>query len=126
MRKKPSTAHKGRKSGRQLDSEIALSLAASGQSELAAIFASPEGRKEFARELRHQVQTQQASARNATEFAKRPFTVKRMLSATSAEIVGNVATLNEAIAKAREIKGWVVKRDDGSVVWGADPRSNET
>ena len=113
----------GRKSGRQLDREIASTLAAGGQSELAAIFASPEGRKEFAKEMRHQLQTQQASARNAAEFAKRPFAVKRMISATSAEIVSNVATLDAAIAKAREINGWVVKRDDGSVVWGEDPRS---
>ena len=76
--------------------------------------------------MRHQIQTQQAAARNAEQLAKLPFAAKRMVSETAAEVVGNFATLDEAIARARAVNGWVMKRADNSTVWGKDPRESHS
>jgi hypothetical protein len=109
-----------KKTPKQLDREIASSLVASGQPELAAMFASPEARRVFASEMRHELQLREASRRNAAAMAERPFTVKRLLvegGKRFRELVGNFKTEAEARAKADQLGGWVELRD-GTVVYG--------
>lgn len=108
-------ATKKRKTGQQLDREIAQSLAAQGQPQLATLFADPAATKVFAREVRHEIQKQQASQRTATALAARPFSVKR-LEGGRRELLGRYATDGEARAQADKIGGWV--EHGGRVVYG--------
>jgi len=115
-----------RKSPQQLDREAASSLASQGQSQLAAIFADPEARRVFAREMRHEIQRKQTAAVNAAQRTARPFSVKRMELIGGRRVrslVGNYATEAEARAKADQLNGWVETRD-GRVIYGTAPRGN--
>jgi hypothetical protein len=105
-----------RKTPKQLDREIASSLAAQGQPQLAALFADPEARRIFAQEMRHELQKKQAAEVNAAQRAARPFSVKRMELGVRS-LVGNYATEAEARVKADQLNGWVETRD-GRVVYG--------
>lgn len=114
----------GTKSKKQLDREIAASLAAQGQPSLAAMFADPEARQTFAREMRHEIQTKQASEQIKSFTAARPFSVKHIVVKKMVdgvrgvrELVGNYATEAEARASADARDGWVETRD-GHVVYG--------
>ena len=104
----------------QLNREIAQSLAASGQSQLAAVFADPEARKVFAREMRHELLTQQTSRATAAGLAARPFTYKR----AGEGIVGRFATQAEAESWAKSKGGWVEHGD--RVVYGTKPSAHAT
>ena len=109
-----------KKSPRQLDSEIAASLASRGEPSLAAIFADPEARRVFAGEMRHELQKKQLAAVNAAHRAARPFTVKRFEQVGDHRIravVSNLPTEAEARSKADQVGGWVETRD-GRVVYG--------
>lgn len=111
----------GRKTKRQLERDIASSLTAQGQPQLAAMFADPEARKIFARELRHEIQKKQIAAQTAAGRAARPFTVKRVEEIGGRRvrsIVGNYATEAEARVRADQLGGWIERRDDGQVVYG--------
>ena len=114
-------ATKKRKTAQQLEHEIAQNLSAQGQPKLAAMFADPQARKTFAREMRHEIQKQQLSRVSAEARAVRPFTVKRIEERgghRSRDIFGNYATEVEARAAADRVGGWVETRD-GRVVYGA-------
>lgn len=104
----------------QLNREIAQSLAASGQSQLAAVFADPVARKVFAREMRHELLTQQTSRATAAGLAARPFTYKR----AGEGIVGRFATQVEAESWAKSKGGWVEHGD--RVVYGTKPSAHAT
>ena len=109
-----------RKTARQLEREIAASLAASGRPTLAAVFADPAARATFAREMRHEIQKRQAATEIAAHRAARPFTVKHVEQIGDRRvrsIVGNYATEADARAKADSVNGWVETRD-GRVVYG--------
>jgi hypothetical protein len=114
-----------KKRGKQLEREIAANLAAQGQPDLAAMFASPEARRTFAREMRHEIYKKQTSERSAAAMAARPYSVKRVVTRRMAdgdvrgvrELVGNFATEGEARSRADQTDGWVELRD-GTVVYG--------
>ena len=113
-------ATKRRKTPQQLDREIAQSLSSSGQPQLAGLFADPAATKVFAREMRHEIQKQQASREHAAHRVARPFTVKRVEQVGDRRvrsIVGNYATESEARSRANQLGGWVETRD-GRVVYG--------
>ena len=115
----PHHATKKRKTA-QLDREIAQSLAAQGQPQLATLFADPAATKVFAREMRHEIQKQQASREHTAHRTARPFTVKRVEQVGDRRvrsIVGNYATESEARSRAGQLGGWVETRD-GRVVYG--------
>jgi hypothetical protein len=108
------------KSPRQLDSEIAASLHDRGQPGLAAMFADPEARRVFAREMRHEIQTKQAAQQIAAHRVARPFTVKSVEQIGGRRvrsIVGNYVTEADARKRADQVSGWVETRD-GRVVYG--------
>lgn len=107
-----------KKTSAQLDREIAASLSEQGQPSLAAVFADPEARKTFAREMRHEIQKKQTSQKTEAALAARPFTVKR-LEGTHRVIFGRHATEAEARAVADKIGGWV--EHGGRVVHGRAP-----
>lgn len=90
-----------KKSPKQLDREVAKILSPSD------LFADPEARRTFAREMRHELQTKQASAKTALNRTEFPFTVK----ARGEGIIGNYRTEAEACAKAKKLNGWVETRD---------------
>lgn len=110
---------------RQLDREIASSLSAGGQPGLAAMFADPEARRTFAREMRHEIQKKQLSQQIATDKSARPYSVKHIVTTRFVdggergvrELVGNYAMEAEARARADQVGGWVETRD-GRVVYG--------
>jgi hypothetical protein len=113
-----------RKTPRQLDSEIAASLASRGEPSLAAIFADPEARRVFAGEMRHEIQKKQTAGVTAAERVARPFTVKRieLMKFETGDrrvrsIVGNYPTEAEAQTRADQVGGWVETRD-GRLVYG--------
>lgn len=109
-----------KKTPRQLDREIAEALHAKGDPSLAAMFADPEARRTFAREMRHALQTQQTSRVTAAAHAARPFTVKRVEQVGDRRIrslVSRLATEAEARARADQVGGWVETRD-GRVIYG--------
>jgi len=109
-----------RKPPQQLNREIAASLASRGEPGLAAIFADPEARQVFAREMRHEIQKQQLAKVTAASRAERPFTVKRLETVGDRRVravVSNLATEEEARARADQVGGWVETRD-GRVVYG--------
>ena len=114
----PRAAHARKKPPAQLDREIAAKLAAQGQPTLAAVFADPQARKTFAREMRHEIQKKQTSQKTEAALAARPFTVKR-LDGTHRELFGRHATEAEARAVADKIGGWV--EHEGRVVYGRAP-----
>jgi len=109
-----------RKSPKQLDREIETSLRDQGQPGLAEIFADPEARQVFAREMRLAIQTKQAAQQIAAHRVARPFTVKHVEQVGERRfrrIVGNYATEAEARERADQLGGWVETRD-GRVVYG--------
>jgi hypothetical protein len=105
-----------KRSAARLDREIAANLSAQGQPQLAALFADPEARATFAKEMRHEIQKQQASQRTAAGLAARPFVVKHVERGRST-MFGRYATEAEARAQADKRGGWVETRD-GRVVYG--------
>jgi hypothetical protein len=107
-----------KKTAAQLDREIAASLSEQGQPSLAAVFADPQARKTFAREMRHEIQKKQTSQKTEAALAARPFTVKR-LEGGRRELFGRYATEVEARAAADKGGGWV--EHEGRVVHGRAP-----
>lgn len=107
-----------KKTTAQLDREIAASLSEQGQPSLAAVFADPQARKTFAREMRHEIQKKQTSQKTEAALAARPFTVKRQ-EGSRRELVGRYATGAEARAAANKVGGWV--EHEGRVVHGSAP-----
>jgi len=132
IKKSGGASHARRKSDKQLDRDIAESLAASGQPQLADLFSDPDATKEFARQMRHELQTKQTTQKSEAAFAERPFTVKHMEQKTVFDddgnlvdrkvrsLVGNFKTEAEARARADKLDGWVETRD-GRVVYGKRP-----
>ena len=108
----------GKKSPAQLDREIAQSLSSSDQPQLADLFATPEGRKRFAREMREQIQKQQTTQKTAAGLAARPFVVKHTEGDRRA-LFGRYATQAEARVQADKIGGWI--EHDGRIVYGRAP-----
>jgi hypothetical protein len=108
-------ATKKRKTPKQLERDIAQSLASSGQHQLATLFADPEATKVFAREMRHEIQKKQTAQQTATALAARPFTVKR-LEGGHRVVYGRYATEAEARVSADKIGGWIEHGD--RVVYG--------
>lgn len=106
---------RGRASPRQLDRDIASSFAASGQPQLAAMFADPAARAVFASEMRHEIQKKQASQKTAAALAARPYVVKHLEGGRRA-LFGRYATEAEARAAADAHHGWV--EHGGRVVHG--------
>ena len=130
-RRKESRAMPRKKSAKQLDREIASNLSARGQPQLADLFADPAARQTFAKELRHERQTQQTSRVTAEAKAARPFTVKRMETTTFIDgdrrvrsLVGRFATESEARAVADRVDGWVETRD-GKVIYGREAHATK-
>jgi hypothetical protein len=116
-------ATKKRKTPKQLDREIAQSLASSGQPKLADLFADPAATKTFAREMRHEIQKKQTSQKTAAALAARPYTVKRLEDGRRA-LFGRYATEAEARAVADKQRGWV---EHGSeVIYGHPPSDHAT
>jgi hypothetical protein len=111
------------KSKAQLDREIAQSLASSGEPQLAAIFADPEARKVFGREMRHEIQKRQTSEKTAAGLAARPYTVKHAVG-DRRELLGRYATESEARAAADRVGGWI--EHEGRVIYGQAPTSHAT
>lgn len=101
-----SSSHARRKTPKQLDREIAQSLATSSQPELAALFRDPAASKAFAQEMRHEIQKKQTSERTAAALAEKPFAVKRW-EGTRRDLFGRYASEEEARAVANRIHGWV-------------------
>jgi len=93
-----------KKSGRQLEREIAASLSAGGQPQLASMFSDPEARKVFAREMRHELQKKQTSQKTAAALAERPYVVKE----SSGALFGRYKTEAEARVAADRIGGTVL------------------
>jgi len=86
------------------------------------MFADPEARKAFAREMRHELQKQQLAKIGAEHRAARPFSVKHMELVGDRRIrglLGNFTTEEEARKRADEVGGWVETRD-GRVLYGQD------
>ena len=110
-----------KKTSAQLDREIAASLSAQGQPSLATVFADPQTRKTFAREMRHELQKRQTSQKTEAALAARPFTVKR-LEGSRRELVGRYATEAEARGAADKVGGWI--EHGGRVVHGRAPRDH--
>ena len=116
-RKKPSK--------KQLDREIATSLASSGQPELAALFSIPEGRKTFAKEMRHEIQKQQLSEITKAARAQRPYAVKYLEQFNNRRVrrlFGNYSTLEEAKKAADKRAGWV--EHEGQVIYGVEKQTD--
>ncbi len=110
---------------KQLDREIAASLAARGQPGLAAMFADPETRATFAREMRHELTKQRLAREGAVRLAARPYTVKRlelMGSRRVRSLLGRYATETEARARADAVDGWV--EHEGRVIYGVEKQSD--
>jgi hypothetical protein len=139
--KSGSTAHaRRRKTPRELDREIAQSLATRGQPsavplqggpslatrgqpQLAELFADPEATQTFAREMRHELQKRQASERTAADLAARPFTVKRLENGRQT-FFGRYPDEDGARAAADRVQGWV--EHGGRVVYGRVPGDHAT
>jgi len=122
--KSDGTAHaRRRKTPRELDREIAQSLATRGQPQLADLFADPEATQTFAREMRHELQKRQASERTAADLAARPFTVKRLEDGRQA-FFGRYPDEGGARAAADRVQGWV--EHGGRVVYGRAPGDHST
>lgn len=122
--KSDSTAHaRRRKTSRELDREIAQSLATRGQPQLAELFADPEATQTFAREMRHELQKRQASERTAAGLAARPFTVKRLEDGRQT-FFGRYPDEDGARAAADRVQGWV--EHGGRVVYGRVPGDHST
>jgi hypothetical protein len=107
-----------KKTPAQLDREIAESLSAQGEPTLAAVFADPQARKTFAREMLHEIQKKQTSQKTQAALAARPYTVKR-LDGSRRELFGRYATESEARAAADKVGGWI--EHDGQVIYGRAP-----
>ena len=118
-----SHATRKRKSDKQLDADIAQNLSASGQPQLADLFANPAATKVFAKEMRHELQKKQTSEKTAAALAARPFTVKRMEDGRR-ELRGRYATESEARISADRVGGWI--EHDGRVVYGNPPSDHAT
>ena len=121
-RTKPSALRAPRKSPTKLDREIAQSLAAGGQPQLAAIFADPEATKVFAREMRHEIQKKQAAQQTAAGLSTRPYTVKhaeQFEDRVARMLYGRYPTASDARAQADKIGGWV--EYEGRVIYGRAP-----
>lgn len=118
-----SSVHQVRKkSPAELNQDITNALIESQQPQLAALFANPQARKTFAKEMRHEMQKQQLARINEAARENRPFTVKRLEQIDDRHIrslVGNYATEAEARKRADQIDGWVETRD-GRVVYGRE------
>jgi hypothetical protein len=112
-----------RKTSRELDHEIAQSLASHGQPQLADLFADPVATKTFAKEMRHEIQKMQTSGKTAATLAARPFTVKH-LEAERRALFGRYPSEDEARNVADRIKGWV--EHEGRVVYGRAPDEHST
>ena len=113
------TRKRTKKSPAQLDREIASSLSERGESQLAALFADPEARKTFAKEMRHEILKKQLSQKSAAAFAAKPFSVKRMEQRGDrlfADLRGRYATEAEARDKADAVGGWV--EHEGRIIYG--------
>lgn len=104
-----------RASPRQLDREIAQSLAAGGQPQLAGLFSDPEASKVFAREMRHELQKKQLSEKTRAAVAARPYVVKH-LEGGGRRLFGRYPTLEDAKVAADKTGGWVELKD--RVVYG--------
>ena len=129
--------HAKKKTPRQLDADIAQSLTTSGEPQLAELFADPEARKTFAREMRLELQKKQLVQETKAAFEARPFTVKHMELMTVLDddsrpverkvrsLVGNFKTEADARARADQLGGWVETRD-GRVVYGNRPSDHAT
>jgi hypothetical protein len=108
---------RGPKTPKQLDREIAETLAMRlGKPDLASLFADPELRDEFGREMHRELQARQVRQVTKQAALARPFTVK-YLEGGLRSIHGNYATEAEARARADQLDGWVETRD-GRVVYG--------
>ena len=112
-----------RKTPRELDREIAQSLATSGQPKLADLFADPDATRAFAREMRHELQRKQASEKTAVAIAARPFMVKHLEDGRRA-LFGRYPDEGEARAAADRVQGWV--EYEGRVVYGSAPSDHST
>jgi hypothetical protein len=106
------------KTPRQLDADIAQTLAAGGEPQLAGLFADPAAAKVFAKEMRHELQKKQTSEKTAAALAARPYTVKHMDGGRRA-LLGRYPTEGEARTAADRIGGWI--EHEGRVVYGSAP-----
>ena len=107
-----------RKTSRQLEREIAQSLASSGQPTLAKIFADPSATKIFAQEMRREIQKKQTTEKTSAAIAARPFMVKRLEDGRRM-LFGRYPSEREARTAADRIGGWI--EHEGRVVYGHDP-----
>jgi hypothetical protein len=119
-RRPRSSAPPAKSTPSQLNRDIANALIEQKKPQLAALFADPQARKTFAREMRHELQKQEVARVNAEARAAKPFTVKRLDLINDRQfrdLVGNYATLEEASGRADQVGGWVETRE-GRVVYG--------
>lgn len=110
-----------KKTPKQLDREIASSLAARGQPQLASLFQDPR----FAKEMRHELQTRRAAQVTAAARAARPYTVKHLEPHGDRRVRalwGSYATEPEARAQADARDGWVEYQ--GRVIYGVAKESD--
>lgn len=113
------------KSPVRLDREIAESLQARGEPQLAALFADPEATKTFVEEMRKAIYKKHAAEKGAAALAARPYTVKhleQMGSRRMRSLLARVATEAEARARADQVGGWV--EYEGRVIYGTEKQSD--
>lgn len=90
---------------------------------MAAMFADPEARKVFAREMRHELQKQQTSRVTAAAVAARPYVVRWLETMGDRKVrsFGRYATEAEARAAADRFDGWI--EHGGRVIYGVEKQS---